>query len=326
MLARTAKDFDDQSEPQRGWVATRYNRKSLLGFEASVLRQLDFRTIAIPIFGERRIDLYLRAWGKYVSANDPRAWASMIARAAAEAKEPLSEDEIARLLEDVYVPRTRLVNPELSRWFRETDSWWMDNLRRNIESLEDEIKRAQAITLGLQTGDYVLSFNEETAELRQPLTTVLWRLAGRAAIGHAGHANNRGCRMPVEEFTKRMRVDLLYLTLPPAHADRAGAEARSEWRECWVGGAGAQLEDELLYLTKAPQSKQSYLAMVDRLLVAASHIRTWAIEYQEIGLATASEVAEVIKEYRPVRATYSKDVTEVAGGLRNYIIVAEKAS
>jgi hypothetical protein len=52
----------------------------------------------------------------------------------------------------------------------------------------------------------------------------------------------------------------------------------------------------------------------------------WAIEYQEIGLATAAEIAELIKEHRPVRATYSKDLTEVVGGLRNYIIVAERAA
>jgi len=52
----------------------------------------------------------------------------------------------------------------------------------------------------------------------------------------------------------------------------------------------------------------------------------WAIEYQEPGLATAQDLVDLIKEHRPVKATYSKDVTEVAGGLRNYIIVAENSS
>jgi hypothetical protein len=56
----------------------------------------------------------------------------------------------------------------------------------------------------------------------------------------------------------------------------------------------------------------------------ASKFSTWAIEYQEPGLGTAQDIVELVKEYRPVKATYSKDVTEVAGGLRNYIIVGEK--
>ena len=42
------------------------------------------------------------------------------------------------------------------------------------------------------------------------------------------------------------------------------------------------------------------------------------------GLVSAREINELVKEHRMVRATYSKDVTEVAGGLRSYIIVAEK--
>jgi hypothetical protein len=74
----------------------------------------------------------------------------------------------------------------------------------------------------------------------------------------------------------------------------------------------------------APQSKQAYLALIDRLLRSGSHIRTWAIGYQEIGLASASDIVELIKEYRSVRATYSKDLTEVAGGLRSFIIIADK--
>jgi hypothetical protein len=249
-----------------------------------------------------------------------------VARATIEARAPLGEEDIARLLEEIYVPRARLANRDLRRWFGETDAWWMDNLRRNIESLDDELTRAQVIRLGIQTGDYALSFNEETEELRQPLTTVFWRLAGRPSIGHAGHPNNRTYNQPADEFIKRIKVDLLYLSVPPSHADRASDQARAAWRESWVIGSTGEQADDLFSLLEAPQSKQAYLSMIDTLFRAASHIRIWAVEYQEIGLASASDIAEVIKEHRPVRATYSKDVTEVAGGLRNYIIVADKAS
>lgn len=322
-----AREFVEAEPPRwHEWTSSRYNKKSLLGYEASVLRQIEFRSIAIPFSNLSRLDWYLKAWGKLILANDPRAWAGTAARAMVEAKEPLSEDHVMRVLEDVYVPGARLINPELRRWFGETDAWWMDNLRRNIDALEDETLRAQAMVLGMKTGDYALSFNEETRDLRRPLTTIFWRLAGRAFIGPEGHPHSRGNNLPAEEFLKRARADLLYLSLPTAHTEQAGAEARSGWRESWVRAAAGGGAEDMARLMTAPQSKQSYLALIDRLLRSASHMKTWAIGYQEIGLASAGDISELVKEYRPVRATYSKDLTEVAGGLRSFIIIAEKAS
>lgn len=323
LSARLDEFKEENSRAWRGWTGSGHNRKALLGFEASVLRQIEFRSIAIPFCGWGRLDLYLKMWGKHILANDPRAWAGAVARATIEAKVSLTEDNVARVLEDVYVPGTRLTNLDLRRWFSETDAWWMDNLRRNIEALDDESLRAQALMLGLMTGDYALSFNEETRELRRPLTTVFWRLAGRAFLGAAGHPHNRSYNLPADEFIRHARADLLYLNLPAANM---GAESRAEWRESWVRSVIKDANDDGLKLAAEPQSKTSYLAMIDKLLRAASNIKIWAIEYQEIGLATAADLAELIKAHRPVRATYSKDLTEVVGGLRNYIIVAEKGS
>lgn len=328
LLARARSgDIGRSDTPRwRGWSGSRYNRKTLLGFQASVLRQLEFRSIAIPFWSQARLDWYLKAWGKLIYANDPRGWAAVVAFANVEATRPLGEDTITRILEDVYVPRVRLANPELRRWFGETDAWWMDNLRRNIEALDDKLTRAQAVALGLHTGDYALSFDEETLDLRRPLTTVFWRLAGRGFAGPAGQPHNRSFNQPAEDFIKHARADLLYLQSPSSHTDRGGAEARSEWRETWVNGPPTNEATEVNKHSTPPQSKQSYLAALDRLLRLAPSFRTWAVEYQEPGLATAQDIVELIKEHRPVRATYSKDVTEVAGGLRSYIIVGEKAS
>lgn len=328
LLARARSDELARSDSPRwrGWSGSRYNKKTLLGFQASVLRQLEFRSIAIPFWSEARLDWYLKAWGKLIFANDPRGWAGIVARANVEGTQPLDEDTITRILEDVYVPGVRLANPDLRRWFGETDAWWIDNLRRNIEALDDQVMRAQALTLGLHTGDYALSFDEETLDLRRPLTTVFWRLAGRAFAGPAGQPHNRSFNQPAEDFIKHARADLLYLRSPASHTDRGGAEARSEWREAWVSGPARHEADERSKGATPPQSKQSYLASLDRLLRPAANFRTWAVEYQEPGLATAQDIIELIKEYRPVKATYSKDVTEVAGGLRSYIIVGETSS
>jgi hypothetical protein len=326
LMARMREGSIEDTRQPRAWATSRYNRKSLLGFEASVLRQIEFRSIAIPFSSLSRLDWYLKAWGRQILANDPRGWMAEVLRATSEARLPLGEEQIARLLQDLYIPGTRLSNPDLRRWFSETDAWWMDNLRRNIESILEPDAKAQALLLGMQTGDYAVSFNDATIDLRQPLAVIFWRLAGRFWSGPAGHPQSRSFNLPAEEFTRQSRADLLYLSIPPAHAESGGAEARSEWRKTWVSGPSAEGANEPLRLITAPQSKQSYLVMIDRLLRSAQHIKTWAIEYQEIGLASAADISEVIKEHRPLRATYSKDLTEVVGGLRNYIIIADSAA
>ena len=305
-----------------GWRGSRYNAKSLLGFEASVLSQIEFRSVAIPFIGSAKLALYLKTWGKLILANDPRAWAAAAAHAVVRARESIAEEHIARVLNDVYVPGARLNNSGLRRWFGETDAWWMDNLRRNIESLEDESLRAQALAIGMQTGDYALSFDDETRELRMPLTTVFWRLAGRVITGPATSPRGQSFNLPVEDFIRQARTDLIYLSLPAPQAELGGDDARSEWREAWVRGTADGDASERRW--SLPQSRQSYLSTIDRLLRLSSQVRTWAVECQETGLSSAQDLVELIKEHRPVRATYSKDLTEVAGGLRCCIIVAER--
>jgi HD-GYP domain-containing protein (c-di-GMP phosphodiesterase class II) len=313
----------DDSPNWLGWKESGYNQKSLLAFAASVLRQIQFSTVAIPFAGEAKLDWYLKAWGKRIFSNDSKAWAATVARALIESTETLSEEAITQLLTDIYIPGTRLMNPHLRRWFSEIDAWWMDNLRRNIEALEDDKLRAQACLLGMQTGDYALSFNEATADLRRPLTTVFWRLAGRFSIGALPHSQNRSYHYQPLDFIRNARADLLFLNLPASHPEKEGSQARFEWRECWVKGLAADAED-FASSFPAPQSKQAYLLKVDKMLSVGAHIKKWAIACQETGLISAREINELVKEHRAVRATYSKDVTEVAGGLRSYIIVAER--
>lgn len=320
--ARARDSAEDDPAGWSGWSRSRYNKKSFVGFEASVLRQIDFRSIAVAFSGGSRLDWYLSTWRKLVLSNDPRAWAAAQSRAMIEARQALSEDHISQLLRDLYVPGVSLRNPALRRWFGETDAWWMDNLRHNIDEIEDETLRAQAIALGAQTGDYALSFAEETRELKRPLTAVFWRLAGQALALPHGHPHSKVFNLPAEEFIRNSHADALYLSLPAAHSEEAGSAARGDWRESWARGSQSTESDEPL-ITVRSQSKQAYLDAVDRLLGLAAHIKIWAVGCQDVGIASARDISDLIKIRRPVRATYSKDLTEVAGGLRSYIMIAE---
>ncbi|HEX7955358.1 MAG TPA: hypothetical protein VF508_00305, partial [Pyrinomonadaceae bacterium] len=66
------RNFSD-SLPE-GWLA----------FELSVLRRLQFRSVADPFAGEAATLTYLKRWGARVAANDPAQWAFTRARARVE--------------------------------------------------------------------------------------------------------------------------------------------------------------------------------------------------------------------------------------------------
>ncbi|HEY6230489.1 MAG TPA: hypothetical protein VIW64_04440, partial [Pyrinomonadaceae bacterium] len=108
-----------------------------LNFELSVLRRLKFSSIALPFTGEPNLGVQLKTWQVRVAANDPMLWGYTKATALVENNsERLSETDIDALLDDAYVPRDRLDNPSLLKWFNETDAWWFDNVRGNAERLE----------------------------------------------------------------------------------------------------------------------------------------------------------------------------------------------
>ena len=143
--------------------------KSWLAFDLNVLRRLTFTSVAIPFSDQSVLPAYLKRWGVRVAANDPlqSSWTRTFANVANN-REQLSADDVNIVLDDAYVPGYRLRNPALTNWFSETDSWWFDNIRRNIDRLQSPMSRAIASTIALEAGDYVLSFTDETRELRQP--------------------------------------------------------------------------------------------------------------------------------------------------------------
>src|SRR5947209_8602287 len=119
----TLSNFSD-SLPE-GWLA----------FELSILRRLQFRSVADPLAGEADTCAYLKRWGVRVAANDPAQWAWQRALSRVENNtERLEEADGRAVLEDAYVPRHRLYNAALRRWFGETDAWSFDNVRANIEN------------------------------------------------------------------------------------------------------------------------------------------------------------------------------------------------
>jgi hypothetical protein len=309
----TLRNFSD-SLPE-GWLA----------FELSILRRLQFRSVADPFAGETATLAYLKRWGARVAANDAAQWSWVRARARVENNsEVLSESDVETVLEEAYVPRHRLYNTALRRWFGETDAWWFDNVRANAEKLDSPAKRALALDLGMMVGDYALSFDEETRELRQPLSRVLMRFRDAASAPFNNRQQNTATNKDAREFISREQVELLFLRLPRP-SRRSARDSVWAWREEWVRGEGDFWGDfersREGRLGARAEARRQYLRHVEDLLDAASNVPAWAVAYADDGFLPTEELVESISRLRRVSTVYTKDFTELTGA-RAVIITA----
>ena len=300
-----------------------------LNFELSVLRRLKFSSIALPFTGEPHFSMQMKQWNVRVAANDPMVWAYTKATALVENNsEQLSDADINSIVEDAYVPHDRLDNPSLLRWFNETDAWWFDTVRFNSEGLSTEYKRALALTLGMMVGDYVLSFDDETRHLREPLSLsrMFRQLAETLRFPPGNAMRNEATNQDVRAFVAERRLtDLLFLRLP-VPAEPANVQQKpAAWREEWLQGRDdfwEELEKSRAgRLGSRVQSKQQYLGFVEDLLHTAAHIPNWAIAHTENGFISGEELVEAVGRVRRVDSVYTKDFSDLLG-VRATIVTA----
>ena len=301
--------------PPDGWLA----------FELSILRRLRFRSMVNPFAGESDLDAYVKRWGVRVSSNDIAQWAWMKSLARVENNsERLAAADVEAVLEDAYVPRYRLSNSSLRKWFNETDAWWFDNVHENAQKLGSPIKRALALHLGLMVGDYALSFDEETRELRQPLSRVFSRLSDAEGPPVDNAQANKSTNKEARDFLASAQADLLFLRLPRPERRNARHSAWA-WREEWVRGADGfweEFEDARVgRLGARAETKQQYLRHVEELLATAAHLPVWAVAHVENGFIPTEDLVETMRRVRKVGTIYSKDFSELMG-VRASIITA----
>jgi len=301
-----------------------------LAFELSVLRRLKFASVALPLTGEPDLCVYLKHWKARVATNDPMLWAFTKATALVEnPSERLSEEDIDAVLDDAYIPRDKLNNPSALKWFNETDACWFDNVRFNAERLESPYKRALALTVGMMVGDYVLSFDEETRQLREPLSLskVFRQMAETLPYPIDNSLRNKSANQDVRAFVaERQHTDLLFLRLPaPLIKPKSDRDTLPAWREEWLQGSDDFWDEfeknRLGMLGSHVQSKQQYLGFVADLLQRAAQIPAWAIMHTENGFISSDELVETVTKIRKVDAIYTKDFSDLLG-IRASIVTA----
>ncbi|MBS1793033.1 MAG: hypothetical protein JSS81_04220 [Acidobacteria bacterium] len=299
------------SNTPRGWLA----------FELNVLKRLKFTSAAIPFTSDPNLGAYLKRWKVRVLANDLTlaGWTKAVA-AIQNNGEKLSDDDVNLVLEDAYVPRYRLQNPSLRNWFGETDAWWFDNVRQNIERLPSPVAKAIASSLALSVGDYLLSFSSETLELRQPLSNVFRRLLSALHEPVNNGQNNTCSNKNAYDFvSENFSSDLMFLRLPRAHnLSQQKYLGWTAWREEFLRGGDDFWKD--LEIRQAGrigtliETKSQYLTLLEEMLRTAKHIKTWAIAHIEDGFITTQDVVETIgRAERRVDTIYTKDFSELTG-------------
>ena len=297
--------FNQINHAPNGWLA----------FELNVLQRLQFDSVMMPFTNQPNLGAYLKRRNARVLANDASrsAWTKAVA-AIENNGETLSAADVELILEDVYVPHYRLQNAALRQWFNETDAWWFDNLRQNIEKLPSPILRAVAFSLGMRVGDYAASFTEETLEMRQPFSKVFQRLWSVMPAPFNNRQNNDCQNKSAHEFIAdpQNRADLMFLRLPPTnHRNSASAAA---WSDSWIqAGVDSAKASEAGRFGFSIETKSQYFQMLEDVLQTASNIPAWAIAHVEDGFIAAQELVEIVGRVRRVDTVYSKDFSELTG-------------
>ncbi|HEV7395411.1 MAG TPA: hypothetical protein VGN86_02775 [Pyrinomonadaceae bacterium] len=304
--------INTSTTPPGGWLA----------FELGVLRRLKFASVALPFTGEPDLSLRLKRWNVRIAANDPMLWSFTKASALVEnGLERLEDYDLDLLLDDAYVPRDRHDNQSILKWFNETDAWWFNNVRFNAERIGSAYKRALALTIGMMVGDYVLSFDEQTRYLREPLalSKVFRQIAGTLPPLFDNALRNRATNQDVRAFVaERQNTDLLYLRLPkPIVKSEVQRASLPGWREEWLQGGDdfwEEFNQTSANLLGAPvQSKQQYLGFTEDLLQRAAHLPSWAIMHVENGFISSEDVADTVSRVRKIDSIYTKDFSDLLG-------------
>lgn len=299
----------DQNKLPDGWLA----------FEINVLRRIQFASAMFPLSGENALPTHLKRWNARIAVNNALPSNQTRNLALIENNtEKLDASHLAEILEDAYIPRHKLHNPLLRNWFNETDSWWFDNVRQRINNLSSPHLRAVAHSICFAVGDYAKSFDENTLELRQPLSKTFQRIHKTFPEVYDNKQSNVSQIMDIKTFIAEQHTDLMFLRLPAAHNQTIRAQrGASAWREDYLLGeenfwneAERRQEGKLGVHT---ETKNQYFHLVEDVLRTASHIEKWAISHIESGFISSQEIVDTISRVRPVDTVFTKDFSELTG-------------
>ena len=176
----------------------------------------------------------------------------------------------------------------------------------------------------MAVGDYALSFDDDTRELRQPLSRAFKRLWDSAPAPFDNKQKNTASNRDARDFVSREQAELLFLRLPRP-SRRAARDSAWAWREVWVRGDGEFWDDfersREGRLGARAEARRQYLRHVEDLLDAASHLTHWAVAYADDGYLPTEELVETVGRLRRVGTIYTKDFTELTGA-RAVIVTA----
>jgi hypothetical protein len=288
---------------------------SFLGFETNVLARIEFDSMAIPFCHHPDLGLAMKRRGKRVTANSvyQSNWTRNLALIQNNT-ERLSEGDVEVVLHDAYVPGYRLQNSKLRNWFDETDAWWFDNVRRNLDKLGSPHLFALGANLAMEVGDYVRSFDESTRELRQPLSKVFERL-WRNTLSPVNNSQNNSCQNRNDnEFLAESFVELLYLHVQSNGFDQISSRS---WHEEWIRGNGDFWDEfnksQAGKIGSPVRSRSQFIRTFEETLSIASNMKHWAISIADGGFISVQEAVDIVNRLRHVDKIFSKDFSELTG-------------
>lgn len=297
--------------------------ESALAFEAGVLRNLDFKSVAIPLATSPYLAWYLQLWHKRIIANDPAVWIWWSLRSFVEHGAKLTAEDIEFLL----TPGPERDTPigHLTHYLSAEDARWLADVRARILELDSDAKRSVAIRIALHTIDYAVSFTPGATHLKRGLSEVFDEIRATVATSTPPAGHHVVTNLDPETFAGRARADLLYLRLPHPLGCTEWRTDRRGIYETWLRGSD-ELFDEMCAARQDRMggefaNKIRYLDALDRLLSSSANMHRWAVVLDDDGWLSLADVSDVIERFRPVGAVYSRDFSDVVFGRRFHVLV-----
>jgi hypothetical protein len=181
----------------------------------------------------------------------------------------------------------------------------------------------------MMTGDYVLSFNEQTRTLRQPfsLPDVFRRMLDCLPEPHDNSLRNQSTNQDVRNFVaERQHTDLLFLRLPvPVTQTTTFKDPIVTWREEWLrGGDEFWLEFERERGAGSVHECKANSSISGLLKISCAPHRTFPpglSHTPRMDLSPTKNWLRKIGRVRKVSSIYSKDFSDMLG-VRASLIVA----
>lgn len=305
--------------------------RPLAGWLWSEIKRFDFNTIFCPFSGRAATPLLFKEEGKGVIAADTLRCRFAFARAVIENDDTVLDPFDVDALIESNPERVQLMEGLCNAYGMDPEHGaWLDNVRANIEKIDDPLKQNLALAVCLGVIRYLTSFNGEDAAVRPDDDIAGCFHYYVESLNTRVYGNGQPCEAyntDAAELAPSVGTDAMYFYLPSAAGPERMPAVRRVMelfaRNCGEAELDRQLADRTPGLGIATDNAEQYAQHLHNFLSNTAHIPMWFIACGGDGPVPAAELENIVRRFKSNIETVSKKVILTGGAaVREILIIA----